>query len=302
MNPVAGGGRAAHALPALRQFAQEERWPVEICVTQSANDLAEKARSATCQGYHRIFVLGGDGTFQILLNSVADHRDVVLGLIPAGGGNDLAASLGLPSDPVRAAKLLLHGEVSRIDAVRVRTGEGYDRFYSGGGGVGLDAEAARHASGAFRNVPGRARYLLSAIRALVGFRKLRARVSVQSADAQEFDVTPLLVSVLNTPSYGGGVRLAPGASTDDGLLDLVILENLSVLEILSLLPRLFSRGTLKTNQLRRLHVKCVRIETDPPCRFHGDGEILGTTPVEISIVPQACCIIRPRPADLEGIP
>jgi diacylglycerol kinase (ATP) len=292
VNPVAGGGRASQVLPSLREFAQQQGWQVEICVTQSAEDLAAKARCAATQGYGRLLVLGGDGTFQTLLNAVIGYPHLVLGVIPAGGGNDLAASLGLPEDSIRAAALLLQGETCRMDAVRVRTADGRERLYTGGGGVGLDAEAARHASSAYRNLRGRFRYLLAAIRALFRFQAISARISMGPDEPRTLNTVALLVGVLNTPSYGAGLYLAPQAQTDDGSLDLVILKELTPPEILALLPTLCLNGRLQTSKVLRFRVGHVRIETEKPCIFHGDGEILGVTPVDISVVAKAFCVLR----------
>jgi diacylglycerol kinase (ATP) len=292
VNPAAGGGLAEASLPRLREFATREGWDVEICVTQSAADLVAKARQAAGGGQQRIFVLGGDGTFQLLVNAVAGHPQLILGVIPAGGGNDLAAALGLPADPVRAAALLFEGEVCEIDVVRVRTSDGNERLYTGGGGAGLDSEAVRHANGAFRNMPGRSRYLFAAIRALLSFQPLRVRVTLGAGESNVFEASALLAGVLNTPSYGGGVYLAPEAKIDDGNLDVVLLEKLSILEILTLLPSFVLRGTLRTPRLRLFSIQQVRIETDPPSWFHGDGEFVGMTPAEISVLPKAVRVLR----------
>jgi diacylglycerol kinase (ATP) len=293
VNPAAGGGRASEALRDLPEFARQSGWQVEICLTQNPDDLAAQAQKAAEAGRKRILVLGGDGTFQVLLNALAAFREVILGVIPAGGGNDLAAALGLPPDPLQAAALLLHGETCELDAVRVRTSDGKERLYSGGGGVGLDAEAARYASGAYRNLRGRLRYVLAAIRALFGFHALRVRIRMEGSPVQNLDAMVLLVGVLNTPSYGAGLCLAPGAKTDDGKLDLVLLDDLKATEILALLPALLWRGELRTKRVRRFSVERVWIETDRLCWFHGDGELLGTTPVQISVVPRAIRILRP---------
>jgi diacylglycerol kinase (ATP) len=293
INPAAGGGRAQQVLPKLRAFAKERNWNLEVIITSSSDDLAAKARKVAAIGPKRIFVLGGDGTFQILLNALCDFPEIALGLIPAGGGNDLASSLGLPENPVQAAQLLMHAAPCQLDAVCVRTSEDTQRLYCGGGGVGLDAEAARYASGAFRNLHGRFRYLLSAIRALARFHVIQARIAFDGTDAQELKLNALLVAVLNTPSYGAGLRLAPDAKIDDSFLDLVILEDLRFTEVLALLPSLWRRGQLKTHRVRRFRVKRVRIETETPRHFHGDGEILGTTPVDISVLPRAVRILRP---------
>ncbi len=294
VNPDAGGGRAREVLPDLKELIKQRGWNVLIQETQSREDLASHAQSAAKDGRQRLLVLGGDGTFQVLLNAVAGHPETILGVIPAGGGNDLAAALGLSNDPLRAAALLLDGEVGYLDAARVRTGDGKERLYTGGGGVGLDAEAARYASGAYRNLRGRRRYLLSAIRALLGFHPLTVRVEILGTEAQDLEAKVLLAAVLNTPTYGGGVCLAPDAELNDGKLDLVLLEDLRAGEILRLLPVLATHGKLHTERVRRIRVQRVRIGTNTPCWFHGDGELLGKTPVEISVVPRAVRILQPR--------
>ncbi len=294
VNPVAGGGLALDVLPSLRELACRRGWQVEFRLTQSSQELAAEARKGAAEGRTRIFVLGGDGTFQVLLNALAGISDVVLGVIPAGGGNDLAAALGLPCNPLLAAEALLAGEPTYLDAGLVCTADGTKRLYAGGGGVGLDAEAARYAGGVYRNLRGRLRYLLSAIRALIGFHPIRIRAVIANHTPTEIVANVLLLGVLNTPSYGAGLRLAPDAQTDDGKLDLVLLEDLSFWEVLALIPSLARRGELRTARVRRIRVERVRIETHRECSFHGDGEILGNTPVEVEVVPKAVKILRPR--------
>ena len=294
VNPAAGGGRALEVLPSLRQFAGRRGWLVEFRLTDSSQELASEARKGAAEGRTRIFVLGGDGTFQVLLNALAGVSDVVLGVIPAGGGNDLAAALGLPQDPLLAAELLLDGQPVFLDAALVRTADGTERLYTGGGGVGLDAEAARYAGGVYRNLRGRLRYLLSAVSALIGFHPIRVSALIDADPPVEINANVLLLGVLNTPSYGAGLRLAPDAQTDDGKLDLVLLEDLRFLQVLALIPSLAHRGELRTARVRRFRVDRVRIETHRTCSFHGDGEILGNTPVEVEVVPRAVRILRPR--------
>ena len=294
VNPVAGGGRARKALPALQQFAQENGWRTDFQITTSVEDLRQRAYDAAKTGQGRIFVVGGDGTFQVLVNAVGGHSNVVLGLIPAGGGNDLAASLGIPADTIAAARLLLDGTVCLLDAAQVKTADGVERLYTGGGGVGLDAEASRYAGGIYRNVRGRMRYVLSAIRALIGFQTMQVRVQTDARRDTDIATHALLVAVLNTPSYGAGVRLAPGATPHDGKLDLVLLGDLEFFEVLAMLPALLLRGDVHSRRLQRRTVKRVRIETDRPCTFHADGEIVGKTPVEVEIVPGALRVLCPR--------
>jgi diacylglycerol kinase (ATP) len=294
-NPTAGGGLGRESLPRLKAFAAEKNWSAEFRSAESSAEFAQIAREEATAGRSRIFALGGDGTFQALLNAVAENRNVSIGVLPAGGGNDLAVALGLPLNPVRAAEMILtRGEVVLLDAARVRTADGTERLYMGGGGVGLDAEAARFASGVYRKMRGRSRYLLSAIRALGRFRGVHVRVSLEGAEKTFLQGTALVLGILNTPSYGGGLRLAPEARLEDGRLDLVLLENLNALEIARMLPRMAVSGEIRTHRIQRHGVTRARIETERPCAFHADGEIIGMTPVEITVVPRAMRVWRPR--------
>ncbi|HTB91407.1 MAG TPA: diacylglycerol kinase family protein [Candidatus Sulfotelmatobacter sp.] len=293
-NPTAGGGLGSEGLARLRSFAAEKHWNAEFRSAQSSAEFVQVARDEAGTGRERIFALGGDGTFQALLNAVAGSKDVSIGVLPAGGGNDLAAALELPLDPVKAAgAILTRGEAIPLDAARVRTADGAERLYMGGGGIGLDAEAARFANGAYRKMRGRSRYLLSAVRALWGFRGIGVRVSMEGAGQSFLQGTALVLGILNTPSYGGGLRIAPEASLSDGRLDLVLLETLGVLEIASMLPRLAVSGEIRTERIQRHCVTRARIETERPCAFHADGEIIGMTPVEIMVVPEVIRVWRP---------
>ena len=295
-NPTAGGGLGREALPRLKSFAAEKQWSAEFRSAETSAEFAQIARQEAAVGRARIFALGGDGTFQALLNAVAGNAGVSIGVLPAGGGNDLATALGLPTDSVQAAEMILtRGEAISLDAARVRAADGTERLYMGGGGVGLDAEAARFASGVYRKMQGRSRYLLSAIRALGGFRGIGVSVSLQGDEKTFLQGTALVLGILNTPSYGGGLRLAPEASLEDGRLDLVLLENLSVFEIAQILPRLAISGEIRTERIQRHCVTRARIETERPCAFHADGEIVGMTPVEVAVVPGAMRVWRVRP-------
>jgi diacylglycerol kinase (ATP) len=255
-------------------------------MTNSARELESAARKAILQEQRLLLAMGGDGTFQALANA-AFGADVVLGVLPAGGGNDFAAALGLPNDPVLAVKTILRGRRRFVDLVRVRTSEGRTRLYAGGGGAGLDAEAARHASGAYRRFPGRTRYIASALHALAGHVALDVRLDFPESEIASFEARALLAAALNTPTYGAGLRLAPGAVVDDGLLDIVLIEDLSKIEVLTLLPRLIGSGELRAPRVKRWRAARVRLVTSRPTLFQGDGEILGTTPVEIEVVPRA---------------
>jgi diacylglycerol kinase (ATP) len=293
VNPAAGGGRARGCLPRIQEAFKSRQVRAEFVMTNSAAELESSVQKAILLGQRVLLAMGGDGTFQALANA-AFGADVVLGVLPLGGGNDFAAALGLPSDPVKAAAALLGGQPRGVDLVRALTADGQTRLYAGGGGVGLDAEAARYASGAYRHLPGRLRYIASALRALAGYVPLNVRIEFPGNNLPAFEARSMLAAVLNSPTYGAGLRLAPEATVDDGVLHLVIIEELSKFGVLRLLPRLMGSGELRTSRVKRWRVARVRLTTDRPCLFHGDGEILGPTPVEIVVVPKAIRVLAPK--------
>jgi diacylglycerol kinase (ATP) len=292
VNPAAGGGRARAIFPRLRKVFESLGISAQFVRTNSAAELESAARHAISQNQSLLLAMGGDGTFQALANG-AFGADVVVGVLPVGGGNDFATALGIPRDPLKAAEAILRGRPRHADLVRARTADGRERFYVGGGGVGLDAEAASYASGSYRHLPGRIRYIASALRALAGHLPLDVQVEFPGSKQGPETAKALLAGVLKTPTYGAGLRLAPDATVDDGLLHVVLIESLSTFSVLKLLPRLMKTGELRTSRIKRWRVKCVRLSTDRPCLFHGDGEILGPTPVVLEVVPRAIHVLAP---------
>ena len=292
VNRIAGRGRAHAYLRRLRDLFESLHISVQFLETVSAGELESASRQALARGHRLLLAMGGDGTFQALANG-AFESDAIIGILPAGGGNDFAAALGLPGDLIRAAEKLLKGKPRSVDLVRVRTADGGTRLFAGGGGVGLDAEATLRANGLYRRLPGRFRYIVSALHALSEHQPLQVQLEFPGEDIPPVEATCLLTSVLNTPTYGGGVRLAPDAVIDDGLLHVAVVEDLKILQVLKLLPRLMRSGELGTSRVRRWKAQRVKIFTDRPCLFHGDGEILGPTPVEIEVVPKAVRVLAP---------
>src|SRR5216684_2564471 len=280
-------------LPRIKNLFSARQFHAEFVFTSSMEELESRTRAAIAAGRRVLLAMGGDGTFQGLVNA-AYSSDALLGILPTGGGNDFAAALGIPKNPLAAAEAILAGRPRSVDLLRARTSDGRERLYVGGGGLGLDAEAARHAI-AYRRVPGRLRYVAAALRALCEFSPLTVLAEFPGGESPPMEASVLLAAVLNTPTYGAGVRLAPSAQIDDGLLTAIFLRDLTALQVLARVPRLVTRGDLPESLLKRVSAKRVRLAAGRPCLFHGDGEILGPAPVEIEVVPRAIRVLAPTP-------
>ena len=304
VNPVAGAGRAERNLRRVRGAFERMETTTEFVVVASASEMETRVRAAIAQGTRLVFAMGGDGTVQALVNAVGVERDgengVVIGILPSGGGNDFASALGLPKDPADAVAALRGASIRSVDVLRARTGDGANRLFVGGGGIGLDVEAARHASGSYRRWPGRSRYLASALRAWREFEPLGVRVVFPDDDIAAIEGRVMTAAVLNTPSYGAGLRVAPAARIDDGLLDVSILKSFSAAQVGRALPRLATKGELPDGYFTRRKTRTVVLQADRPCQFHADGEIIGSAPVRIDVLPGAARFLAPSFASIEN--
>lgn len=303
-NPAAGSGAAARKIAQARDAFARRNYSIKIVETDSAEGFRRVVGEAIKQGCTTLIAMGGDGTMQLLANEVmfdkgamaergAIERGLVLGVIPAGGGNDFAKALGIQKTIGYAIDVIARGKSRMVDAVRVRTGDGKSVIYLAGGGIGLDALAMHYANGRFVGWRGRLRYLASAIAALRGFSGIEVEAEFPGSDLPKIARRALLAAVLNTPTFGGGLAIAPEAKIDDGSLELVLIEMLSKSEVLALLPRLLFTGELKTSRVVRRQAARIKLTSRSAGWFEGDGELLGLAPVEIEVLPKVLRMLAP---------
>lgn len=291
VNPVAGAGRAERNLRRVRLVFDQMETNTEFVIAENATDTEARVRDAVRGGARLLFAMGGDGTVQAVVNAICAERtpesEIALGILPSGGGNDFAAALRLPKDPVKAVTALPKMTLRWVDALRARTGDGKSRLFLGGGGVGLDVDAVRLASSTYRKWPGRSRYLASALHAWRSFEPIGVRVEFPDDNLPAIEECVMLAAALNTPSYGAGLRIAPEAKIDDGLMNVSILKNMTAAQVARAIPRLCVSGNLPESYFIRKKARTLILQTDRVCEFHGDGEILGTTPVRIEVASKA---------------
>jgi diacylglycerol kinase (ATP) len=292
VNPAAGRGGAGRKIAEMRNAFARLKYVAKIVQTDSADEFRNQVRRALREGCATLIAMGGDGTLQLLVNEVLG-QDLQVGVIPAGCGNDFAAALGITKNVEKAVEIIAGGRTRRVDLVCVRNSSGLNAAYLGGGGMGIDAEALRYANGRFAKWPGRLRYLASAIAALRGFRGVKVEAAFPESDVPNVAKLLLLAAVLNAPTLGGGLRLAPDARLDDGMLEVVMIEMLRKREVLALIPRLLITGELRSGRTVRMRSAKIKLTAEKETSFQGDGELLGKTPVEIEVMPKALRVLAP---------
>jgi diacylglycerol kinase (ATP) len=288
VNPSSGGGWALRAEPGVRSLLAARGRPAEFVRSKSAEDIRALAAGAAAEGFRYVVALGGDGAFHHLIEGVLG-TDVMAGFFAAGSGNDIARALGIPCDPVRAADSFLRGRPRAVDLVRVRFDDGRVAHYIGAGGMGLDAEAAHLANTRFKKWPGVSRYLAGMFS--VFFREPLLSLSAE-IDGLTWSGPALFAAVANSSSYGSGVRIAPDARMDDGLLDVVIVGDVSLLRLVEAMPVVLSSGNLRGfPEVMRYRGRRISLRADRAAMVHGDGEELGVAPAEFEVMPGAVLVM-----------
>ncbi len=291
VNPASGGGRALRAEAEVASLLAARGCHATFLHSKSSEDIREQAARAASEGFRNVVALGGDGAFHHLVEGIRG-TDVVAGFFPAGNGNDIARALGIPCDPIAAADAFERGRPRAVDLVHVRFGDGRVAHYMGAGGMGLDAEAAHLANTRFRAWPGVTRYLAGAF--TIFFREPLLDVAVEMDEAS-WSGRALFVAVANATSYGSGVRIAPQAQMDDGLLDVVIVGDVGLLRLLEAIPIVLTSGNLRGfSEVTRYRCRRVSLRADGAARVHGDGEALGEAPAEFEILPGAIRVMAGR--------
>lgn len=287
VNPSSALGRGARvAKHVLAAFESAGLHAIEILGVDGA-DCQARVRAACTEGLRGLVLVGGDGLIGLVLQ-VAEARELPIGVVPAGSGNDFARQFALPKLPSAAVARVLASEDAPLSVdlgVLERPGAP-EHWFAGGLSIGIDAAINRRAN-AIRLPLGPFRYHIALIAELAVLRSRRFRVRVGE---QERSFMGILSTVMNTRAIGGGIPLAPQASVHDGKLDLVEISHGSKLRVLSVLGLL---GRARHEQLPEVtitRVDSVTIDAGDEVAF-SDGERVGTGPFEVRVAPGALTLL-----------
>ena len=277
-NPISGRGRATRlgerVVGELRQRGVE----ANLMVSKARGDCERLTREALARGVQRVAACGGDGTIHEVINGLA-HSGAVLGIVPCGRGNDLARALGLPKDVNSVVNALMHGRVRAMDLGKIG-----DRFFATVASLGFDTAVARRVRDQALRLGGTMAYGLAILQTLVRYRSPLVRLT---GDFGVFDGRVLLAATANTPFYGSGIKVAPSAVLDDGVLDVCRVSDIPRWRVLRLLLRAYSGTHVGHPAVQVAQTKTLRIEADDPMWVFADGEPVCETPATVEVVPNA---------------
>jgi diacylglycerol kinase (ATP) len=285
LNPRAGV-RALRARAALQR--PHPAWELEVAETSGPGHARELARESAERGDAAVLAVGGDGTANEVAGGLIGTR-TALGIVPTGSGNGLARALRIPLRPDRALAALEGAVVRRMD-----TGQINGRPFLNVAGAGFDAAVgvAFHDHTRRGGRRGIFTYVRMGFRTMFSYRAEACRLEVGD---QVFDGKALLVTFANGRQYGAEATIAPGSRLDDGLFDVVVVEDAPLAELMLHAPRLFMGGLEGFRRYRRFPATRAVLTADKPFPYHRDGE--PEEPVQrldVELLPRALDVLVPR--------
>jgi diacylglycerol kinase (ATP) len=255
-------------------------------------------------GCDAALVFGGDGTVHDHLAEFVLNQVPVLP-VPLGSGNDFHRAVGFAS--VEAALDAWRGfcagrassrriDLGMISRVIAGTEPKFVSHYCCVGGVGLDSEANRRANAMPRWLRANGGYIAAVVGAVAAYKAQRITIEARcgssgSTGLSRISEPAMFVAFANAPSYGGGMRIAPKAQLDDGLLDVCFVRKVKKARLLRLFPTVFSGDHLGIDEVRYFQSESLRVETESPLDVYADGEFICKTPVEVTVAPKAMRVI-----------
>ena len=243
------------------------RMPIRI--TSHAGEAEVLARRAVEEGFGRVVAAGGDGTVNQIANGIAGST-AALGILPMGTVNVFAMELGLPANLERCWEIIRSGNVRRVDLPSAN-----GKYFVQLGGIGLDAQAVKETTVAFKRSLGPLSYLISA--AHIAARQ-PPQLFIESEDANVREGSFVLVG--NGRLYGGPFPFFKQAAIDDGLLDVVVFKRLGILEIIKYLHDVVFSSDIRVSEVEYFQTRDLRVSSEQDVPMELDGELAGKCPVD----------------------
>lgn len=289
LNPASGRGAGRRKLHTIRKLmdtaAARFGTHVEYFPTEAPGHARTLCEDAVRHGYDAVAVAGGDGTLHEVVDSLRG-AEMPIAVLPTGTGNDFARTHlgGLSLEA--AVDCIFSGVPCAVDA-----GIANGRWFINAVGTGFDAAVAGRINSGYRWLTGTSAYVAAVVETLFRFEPVEMRVEL---DNSVLEGPMMLCTVANSRSYGGGMKIAPTALLDDGLLDVCILEAAGRIEFMSAFPRVFRGAHVAHPKFHLYQAKRVTITAAPQPPLLLDGEVLHGDVLEVKVLPGALRLFSPK--------
>lgn len=302
INPTSGQGKGSRLWQRVQtHLTAPEAFAPPVLTAQPLHAVA-LIQQALQRGFRKFVIVGGDGTFNEGVNAIFGQyqipaQEVTFALLPCGTGNDRVRTLGYAKfSPQALAAMLEQGATTHIDIGAITYREGATekrRYFLNVAGLGFDTYVADRY---LRGKKGISRYVSGLLRGLVNFQPLTLRLQwAENTHTQQQYEGKIFIAAMGISQYfGGGLRIAPDAITNDGLFDITLVTNISKLGVIGQLPNLFTGKFVQHPAVAQHRAREIQIDADTPAYLQIDGEVIGHTPASVSSLPQALRVICPQ--------
>jgi diacylglycerol kinase (ATP) len=298
MNPVAGTDAGPDHLRLINEGLREAVDSLDFAMTRGPGDATQLAKQATEDGYDQLFVAGGDGTLNEVLNGVAQVPGgwdaVTFGVIPLGTGNDFATAVGIPEDIEGAVQALARGSVAAVDVGCLNEAVYFVNVSAGG----FMAEVSDAVTPRLKTFAGKLAYLIGGAQVLFDYEPVKARITRPI----DLEISLHTFAVCNSPLVGGGRLIAPEARLDDGWADVCLIEAMATIDFLALLTRVSSGEHVNDQRVRYFRATDVELTFDRTIAVNTDGQVLETDACRYRIFRHAARFLVPATANLASSP
>ncbi len=283
LNPTAGGGRAAAQEEAVIKAMNRLGVEFEIQRTHGPGDAVRIARAAASSGYDVVAAMGGDGTVNEVVNGIAG-TGAALALIPTGTGNDFRRAVEVPGDdPEAACAIIARGKLRAVDLCRAN-----DRYFISSFGTGFDAAVTYRTNSRKKRLSGIWNYLLALVQVILTYRPAHVKITL---DDRELSRTPLLCAATNARTIGGGMMICPDAEIDDGLLDVCIVDKISLIKFARCFSKVMDGSHTSIKEVEMYKTSRLIIECATPQVCHVEGEAFFSDRLELTVERQAINVV-----------
>ena len=298
VNPNAGMGSTGKEWPQIRSFARDRLGPFKTFLTTAQGDAIGLTRQALLAGAEHIVCVGGDGTFNEVVNGFMGEDgpirpEAVLSYIPRGTGCDFIKTVPIPKELDKAIDLILESRARPIDlgqlSYRDHRGQTSLRYFHNITSLGMGGEVDERVNRTTKAFGGFISFIWATLIVLLRYKTKGVRIKID--DTPEQNVIIWHVVVANGKYQGGGMFVAPDATVDDGLFQVTVVGDLSLLEVFWHLPKLYNGKLLEVSKVSAFEARKVEADSEQRVLLDVDGEQLGELPVVVEIVPGALPLI-----------
>lgn len=292
VNPRARGGVSRVTWLVISDALKRAGIDFDHAFTEGVGHGVELAEGAVEKGYGLVIAAGGDGTVNEVVNGIVDDDGrgrATLGIISAGSVGDFGHMMGLPRTYAGACRMFADYNKTTVDLGMVEyfdKGQKIRRFYINTAGVGFVSDVVRNADRRMKFIGGTVPYIIGLVPIVVRYRNKDVVLNIDGDRTEERD----FVIVVNNGRYLGGGKVFPDADPSDGLLDVVVVGDMSRLQMITTLPRFYVGTHISHNKIRMCRAKTVEVDSAQRLPLQVDGELVGETPVSFRVVPAALSI------------